>query len=465
MPWEIRAQIFAVCFEKRYSLGLLYANKQHYAHLRPLLYELLIVSFKIEPSEIGTWAWSPELLLLVIAESSHFECYKDIDRIPVDQFRKIEILIDAPNPDNPGELVSAWKQVTALITALLPRWKTEDDADPKTEADIEIPKGRKTGNLPPIIIKFQEEGEKKWSRFHPDIGRRIWNQSVPSYVHWDEDTGAAPIKLDGLHSDVEIIMTAFLRVRGAASITFELPGDVEDSPQGGNSPVADLVEKVKRLSKRRTPFGLYIDPGCPLDDKAILRYENGFHLWLDHLLDDLKGSRADELRFGRFQFWCSEYDYLMGQRFHNSALSVSLLDFIRSQYYDRCVARSVYARKASILLDTSDDPDDYPCNEIWEQFFRDSLIERKSENSLWTDNVHNFVPIPVHLLLPERRECTTYTQWSAAVTDFSDQRCKKCEEKLGPVNNDFLVERYKNEQTRLCWYLDDTWEWDSMYQR
>ncbi|OAL40691.1 hypothetical protein AYO20_00427 [Fonsecaea nubica] len=336
MPWEIRTQIFSECIKSR-SVSLLYANQQHYAEFRPLLYEKFVLSFVIDPSATDSQV---DILgqngHIVDAASPHPDYASIIEDMPTDQFRRIEIFIDAPDPDDPAQLVRAWKQTTGLFAALLPRWKTA--RSPMTEADVQIPRGRrsKTALLPPIIVQFRgKEGQdKKWTSFHPFLERRVWNQSVPSFKDWDSEMGTTPIKHDGMHSDPEIIMTAFLRVRGVASVSFHVPGEVETPPEE----VAFLMKEVDRFTEERKPFGLFCERDIYYNDYMIGIAEDNFHLWLDYLLDDMQGPSAALVRRERAETWCSEYDLLMRERLYDCSLCDNLQDHLEKQYNDRCVA-------------------------------------------------------------------------------------------------------------------------------
>ncbi|OQV04556.1 hypothetical protein CLAIMM_09416 [Cladophialophora immunda] len=431
MPWEIRIQIFTECIKKG-SVSLLYVDKQHYTQFYPLLHEKFVLSFSIDPS--ATWPVVDALghgFHQVYAASPHPDYSSIVEKMPVDQFRKIEILIDAPDPDNPGQLVQAWKQTTGLMAALLPRWKTTEE--PTTEADIEIPKGRKTFKLPPMIVQFLGEEGKRWTSIHPSsLGKRIWNHSVPSYEDWDPETQTAPIDLDGIHSDVEIIMTAFLRVRGAASLTFQFPGEDQDCPEE----VADLMEEVDRLSRKRTPFGLYRDRDFYFDDLTIGAEEDKFHLWLDYLLDDMDGPCAANLRLARFVEWCSEYDYLMGQRWWaNYDLPDSLMCRMSDHYSDRFVA--------------------------WILLRRERYCDKgpRSKNGLWPRDVSS--SLRARSLLSHNRDSITCSQWSFPVVGVPDRPCNAC--KRIDIQKDCEMEgRYEEEQELLLGYMEanPSWFWD-----
>ncbi|KAH0847280.1 hypothetical protein AYO21_07330 [Fonsecaea monophora] len=335
MPWEIRTQIFSECIKNR-SVSLLYANKQHYTAFRPLLYENFVLSFVIDPSATDSLV---DILgqngRVVCAAPPHPDYASIVEYMPTDLFQKIEIFIDAPDPDDPGQLVRAWKQTTGLLAALLPRWKTAEA--PMTMTNIQVPRGRrsKTALLPPMIVQFRgKEGQdKKWTSFQPSLERRVWNHSVPSFGYWDPEMETTPIKHGGIHSDLGIIMTAFLRVRGVASLSFHFPGEVDAPPKD----VAYLMREVDRLTAEERPFGLYGQQND--DDYMIGIAEDNFHLWLDYLLDDMQGPSAALVRSDRAETWCSEYDFLMKERLYNCSLGNILKHHLEKQYTDRCVAR------------------------------------------------------------------------------------------------------------------------------
>lgn len=315
LPPEIRRMVYARCVSIR-ALGLLYANKRFYHEFIPFLREDFVLAFHINPSSSSSGAkiinpdnspWGNNST--IDAVSPHAE-YGILDRMPIDSFKAIRILIDAPDVNDPGQLFRAWLQSSGLVTALLPRWAS--DAVPKTEADIIIPEGRLSARLPPLTIQVRNTKFTKWHS-----GGR-WNRSAPWYGHWDSVTKTPSIERSSSTSadcDLETILTPLSRIRYAETVAVILPDDAPSVKHTDNFLSALASSCVQKRS-----FGLndYEEAGPQLDDDDddALAFEGALHLWLDYLLDNMSGPTAAILRRDRFKFWCSGYECQMGQRFY-----------------------------------------------------------------------------------------------------------------------------------------------------
>ena len=207
---EIRCMIYNECVVNR-SIGLLRASKQFHNEFIPLLLERFVLSFHVDPS-----ASSSVVKILnqngetLDVASPHLNYSSILEKMPVDHFRRIEISINAPDPADPGQLVRAWRQTTGLLTALLPRWKSSESL--LSRSDIELPQGRKTVRLPPLIVKLPETRVNQWTSPSSRSERvRTLNHSVPTYRDWDPvSKRVLAIVANDPHSDIEIIVSILI---------------------------------------------------------------------------------------------------------------------------------------------------------------------------------------------------------------------------------------------------------------
>ncbi|EXJ67065.1 uncharacterized protein A1O5_09711 [Cladophialophora psammophila CBS 110553] len=320
LPSELRNQVFLHCIGNR-SVGILRASKQLCGEFIPLLYEEFKLVFHVDPTD-------PLSRVRILNQNGRVvEClpyHRDtvLDKMPIDRFKSIRILVDAPDPQDPGQLLRAWKQCTSLMTALLPQWRGRNRL-PESPQDYHLPPVRRSNRLPPILIQFRDAdtnsaGTGSWTSESPYAdGERLWNRSVPSYRSWNAErktTFPTNLRSGFHHCDLDIILAAFWRIRDADSVDVQLPpspSTLDDQPWT----VDEALRRLDLFTKHNMPFGC--DPrgtGCLDDDDYILSNEDSMHLWLDYLLDDLGGPTAPFLRRQRYQNWCDEYEYLVGRR-------------------------------------------------------------------------------------------------------------------------------------------------------
>lgn len=368
LPCEIRLLLFSKCFENR-SISLLYANKQLYEEFIPSLRQNFVLVFNIDPTEpqsrVDIFRGQKHTLDLTSPHSIH---YKIIDDMPLDQFKRIEILINAPDPADPGQLVRAWKQITGLMIALLPRRR--EILVGMLEHDTVFQRTSRTAALPPMIVKFREENGKRWTSLH--AGQRVWNHGVPKFAQWDPITKtAAPIKLKEGNSDLEIIMIALLRIPWDASLTLQLPGGVGDRPKARG--IDAILKLTTLIPQSRNPCDRCQKSHKYRDDEWVPQLESCIHFWLDYLLDDMEGASAAMLRLERFYTWCPKYDHLQSLRLWEAEILIRrrLRSHMAAQYADRFMAARVFAWRWDSRLPTT-----------WLRRYPKG-IPRKSENGGW----------------------------------------------------------------------------------
>lgn len=192
-----------------------------------------------------------------------------------------------------------------------------------------------TTRLPRITIQVRDSKTKKW---HTEGS---WNRNLSNYGAWDPVLRTVPEHERAL-SDLKIILTPLARIRNADAIALQLPS---------NAPVESGFDNFRNrlvsFGTRKKLFGLEMSKELEWNDKDIQASEDALHVWLDYLLDDMRGPSAAELRRDRFKFQCSEYEFQMGRRIHGlfcdpdwiggawGSLEDDLFDLIRKSFHDR----------------------------------------------------------------------------------------------------------------------------------
>lgn len=437
LPGEIRNVIYHECAQLR-STGLLFTNKQIYSEAIPPLEEKFVLSFLIDPAASSSTVkivnqngqpWGHGGRNTVDARSPHPDHV--LQTMPIDKFAKIRLFIDAPNPKDPGQLVRAWYQTTRLLAALLPRWRDLNKL-PRTAEDIVVPEGRKTTKLPPVEITFRETGHRKWS-----INAAL-NHSLPSYKGWDADGQSVSKVPDNGHSDMEVLLTPFLRIRDAASLKVQLPSDACPESQLG-----DLISLLQELAVSSIPFGMNLclgaEDNCRDDDECLAR-EDALHIWLDCLLDDMDGPTAALVRRERFQHWCPEYEHQLGCRldgFHGpkrwvvggpaSLMHPELVDLIAGQFSARFAAGWLHERLARSEWNCRWRPPGESKEEasepnLWEKYFPTGIINRFG-NANWG----HYPDAPWHFpMYPQAQRGHSTLTADRLVGEFSESPCREC---------------------------------------
>lgn len=297
LPAEIRQIIFSHCVKNR-ACGFLYTNKKYHAEFAPLVSEKFVLGFHIDPAASSTVVklvnpdntpWGEHCTF--DAGSPHAK-WRVLRSMPIDKFKEIRIIVDAPNTSDPGQLVRGWLQCNALVKALLPEWRFGKYIAPTRERDFRLPTARSSKRLPPITIEVRDTTAAKWH------ANNSWNSSISSFY------------LDHDLTDVEVVLTPLARIRHAKFMTIILP---RGAPRLEIVPdkvtLANFLNILVQISVKRISFPLDRQDGGGNDDSTILAQEDALHLRLDYKLDDLDGPTAALLRRDRFKFWCSEYEY------------------------------------------------------------------------------------------------------------------------------------------------------------
>ncbi|KIW88028.1 uncharacterized protein Z519_11138 [Cladophialophora bantiana CBS 173.52] len=354
--------VYVECVKIR-ATGLLYANKRFYKEFIHFLREMFVLGFHIDPSAPST------AVKLINSDNSQWgnDCtidtpphpdYGMLDRMPVDRFRGIRILIDAPDVTDPGQL-----------------------------------------------FRVRHRESRGWRL------RGAWNRSVPNYSSWDAVTKTASIRHEGSNSDLGIILRPFSRIRYADAVTIELR---RNAPR--ERPVNNLKANLVKSCRKRS-FGLDLRPEAEWNDDDTLALEDALHVWLDYLLDDMGGPTAALLRRDRFKFWCSGYEYQGGRHFHGFVLDdreigsaegyldEELFDHIKQTCHDRFMSAREHTsappgfwfsshelKRLGWLAEVGEE------DTFWETRYP-AGIEPKSRNHSWIDTAAQQQPIDTRFRL------------------------------------------------------------------
>ncbi|EXJ96444.1 hypothetical protein A1O1_01570 [Capronia coronata CBS 617.96] len=289
LPCEVRDLVYAECVQVR-ALGLLCTNQQIYTEFIPFLREKFVLAFRVNPSASSTVIellnhdnspWGNTCTIDVAGTHADFGM---VDKMPVDRFRGVRILVEPPDVSDPGQVVRGFLQSSGLVKAFLPRWANPDHA-PSSEAKVLNPPARSTKRLPPLTIQVREGKFRKW---HTD-GQ--WNHSIPDPVSWGSVTKEPSLIHEGKGSGIKVILTPFLRIRYAEAVTIALPSDAPS-----DKAIHKIQNSLVKSCTQRRSFGLNLCVEDDLNDDDALGFEDMLHLWLDYLLDNMKGTTASLLR-------------------------------------------------------------------------------------------------------------------------------------------------------------------------
>lgn len=131
-------------------------------------------------------------------------------------------------------------------------------------------------------------------RFQPNLA---------SYEAWNPSTKTAVLDSHGRHSDIEILLITFFRIRNAEDLVVNVPDSITDVN------VATAIKTLREAACNGTAYKLSLDhsKAWGRDDDDMLAMQDALHLWLDYLLDDMSGQTTERLRRQRVRTWNSGY--------------------------------------------------------------------------------------------------------------------------------------------------------------
>ena len=289
LPPEMRIRIFHECIERR-CVKMLRLNMRLYQELSPELYENFVFTMTLDPlapvSSIALFGGGEHFLPVQSEHIQQPHCFVD-KKIPFHRFKRIDIRLLPPDPEDPGQLVRSWLMVTRLLNWLPPRWRLPFNP-PESECMIR-PAINNTGlKLPRIQLEFLEVGARRWQNSSKHLG-------TTHMESWDEERNPG---LNFGEDDLHLLLLTFRRIRYARDMTIIFPKGVDDNDL--NLQRSRLME-VARLERC---FGLHTDQGLDPSDHNYQSEEDFWHLAFDRILDNLPGPAATQLRLERFSNWC-----------------------------------------------------------------------------------------------------------------------------------------------------------------
>ena len=197
-------------------------------------------------------------------------------RIPFRHQQALRIDIAAPRPEDPGELVQSWNKIVFLVNLL---------------SGLELLK---------LELRFIEQTGRSWA----SDGKL--NLSVPKFEDAMYD------------SDLEMLLTPFLRLRGLASLSVRTDRITLD----GFSHFT--IEDLHHRTASSIPFGDAVDiESTALDDEDIQELEDTATAWLDYQVGDLAGRTAALLRVEQYASFSNKSLNAMCDRVFKSWLTGS----------------------------------------------------------------------------------------------------------------------------------------------
>ena len=119
--------IFKECIAQAGVAGIVQTSRQLYVEFIPLLYKDRVLTFHIDPrdraSAVKLMGYGDETIDVL---SNHRDNSSAFEKMPIDKFKSVRVLIDAPDPEDLGQLGRCWKKCTGLTQVLLPQWQDAD---------------------------------------------------------------------------------------------------------------------------------------------------------------------------------------------------------------------------------------------------------------------------------------------------------------------------------------------------
>lgn len=315
---ELRLRIYQACVDQR-STNLFRANRAFWQESEPLLREGFVLRLHIDPRAPGSivylvnrngdlWGISRNI---IDVKSAHDDC-EILDSMPIDRFKQIQICIEAPEPDDPGQLMRCWYQTKRLLAILLPRWR-HFYSIPRVNADLIIPPARGSTRLPEFVVTFQDEESRKWWSWRGHSPE--WIRSLPCskpWLHHRELFNPRPVCTEGDGEqrtscsecvDFRRILELFLKVRNARGFKLNIAFP-------NNREVRDMRRRLEISAVSTHPFamilptlrGVFINRDhFAFDDEMTLKRENIMHLCMEYGLHELRGPTIEALRTERYQ--------------------------------------------------------------------------------------------------------------------------------------------------------------------
>jgi hypothetical protein len=208
----------------------------------------------------SSWCLYPRFHKPVDQQARSSSVWEDL---PFHKLKATRFEVEAPDPKDPAQLILLWNKLCWLMDLL---------QHVKFFSRIEV------HALQSPLRSWLLEG---------DLQQSLIN-NLPSTMGYDT-------------TDLEILLSPFLRLRHAEQIELKLPFDRE------HQMLDKLVRNIRHNAVSTIPFGQY-ENDDETDDEMIISDEDTWTVWFDHILDDLPGPSAPLVRLERFWNWSSHYE-------------------------------------------------------------------------------------------------------------------------------------------------------------
>ncbi len=208
----------------------------------------------------SSWRLYPRFHKPVDQQAHSSSVWKDL---PFHKLKATRFQVEAPDPSDPAQLILVWNKLFWLMDFL---------QHVKFSSRIEV--------------HALESPQRSW-HLEGNLQQSLIN-NLPSTMGYDT-------------TDLEILLSPFLRLRYAEQIELKLPFDRE------HQMLDELVKNIRHNAVSTIPFGQY-ENDDETDDEMITSDEDTWTVWFDHILDDLPGPSAPFIRLERFWNWSSHYE-------------------------------------------------------------------------------------------------------------------------------------------------------------
>lgn len=263
------------------SLAILGTNHQLSTEVSTELYNGRILTFHLAPNPISalsdTYSYRPSTIDVFDHFRSKWSLYPRFHKasdehvypsvvwkdLPFYKLKSVRFEVEAPDPDDPAQLIQVWNKLCWLLDVLHP-----------------------VGGFPHVEVHAIETCDRKWC--NDGELRQTFTKRLPSTMGQDV-------------TDLEILLSPFLRLRNTKSIKVMHPFKKQ------HEMLDEVVSDILRKAGSPIPFGLDFSDSDDMDDEMIMSSEDTWTVWFDYILDDLSGPSAPFVRLERFSNWSPQY--------------------------------------------------------------------------------------------------------------------------------------------------------------
>ena len=294
LPREIRGALFKECVNQRTARSLACTSSKVYEELTYFLYDEMILIFDVDPADTSSnvrilndqgehWGWKPHSNP-VMTSQAHIKEMKKTRSLPLEKFKRIIVQLHAPDPQDPGQLVRGWLQITRLLSLLLPQ-REYHYYFPRSQSNFVPGRLNQGYNLPEVCIRVLDTRHVCWTRERADRRyRRLRNEEKDLEDRFFEG------------GNLNVFLVPFRQVRRARSLAVELPETIvlDEEPL-----LRAQISRLSKLGSLRKVFGQNFE-----EDSRLYTLECEFGLFFDYRIDFLEGDAAGQLRRARFFQTC-----------------------------------------------------------------------------------------------------------------------------------------------------------------